>query len=124
MIRLELKNNATGTVVLLHGRDPKTCSRLVESLLNLAAHPGSVAVQGISGVVSSDGSELVAVHEPDHLRGVRSQGTRFRWSQDAEGWRQVADLLTPFTENQEDDRFQFLDEKGDATIICSTDGQW
>jgi hypothetical protein len=80
MIRLELQSHVSGrAVVLLHGRDPQTCSRLVDSFLGLAAASGSVAVQGIPGVVASGGCELTAVRESKHL-GVRS-GQSYRWSQ-------------------------------------------
>src|SRR5262245_23432342 len=120
MIRLEQQSDGSGRAVLvLYGRDHAVLATLMGSCAGLATEPGAVAVHGLRGVISVDGCQLVAVRQTRD-RGVRLDYNRYIWALDAEGWRQVHDLLEPFLDDGPSETFQYLEDRGDATIVFST----
>jgi hypothetical protein len=124
MIRLERQSAVNGKPALvLHGRDRETLARLIESCSGLESETGSVAIHRLPGVISVDGCQLVAVRR-ERDAGVRLDDNRYIWALDSEGWRQVQGLLEPFLARDSSEAFQFLENRGDATILYSTDGKW
>jgi hypothetical protein len=124
MIQLERRRGTTKEIVLpLHGRDDAAFRHLLEVCVGLAEEPGSVAIHDLPGVRSVNGCQLIAVRSESY-EGVRLNGNRYIWTLDSEGWRHAYYLLEPFAGDIWDGRCQFLEGRGDAMIIYSTDGQW
>jgi hypothetical protein len=128
MMTLESCQEPTGMVVLIHGRDEATIAALVSTFRSLASEEvKEVPIHQMPGVSPIGGCQVVATNEPGR-RGVWNGSVRgaYRWSQDLEGWLQVAELAEPIGESTATPgaRFQFLEQKGSAEIVLSTERAW
>jgi hypothetical protein len=128
MIRLELLRAGNVPVVLIHGRDSSALSNLVESFKALSRRDAAdVEIHRVEGVVPDESCRVVATNRTSRV-GIWAESApgTFRWSQDSEGWIQVADLAEPVAKavSVPGARFQYLENQGDATVIVSTERAW
>jgi len=126
-MQLEVLQNGRNTVVLIHGRDGAVAAALVSRFKSLASgEETEVALHEVPGVRALGGCQVVATNQPGRP-GIRqvSELASFRWTQDREGWLQIAELSLPVTASFETEgtHFQFLEQQG-AEVILSTERSW
>jgi hypothetical protein len=128
MMWLESLRDSGGIVVLIHGRDEATFAALVSSFKSLASEKGGeIAIHKVPGVSSIGECQVVATNQRERPGiWVESAPGAFRWSQDSEGWLQVAELAEPVGRAAATSgvHFQFLERLGSATLILSTERSW
>ena len=125
---LEYLREATGTVVLIHGRDETTIAALVATFRLLASgERREILIHEVPGVGAVGGCQVMATNEPGRAGAwAGAVPGAYRWSQDLEGWLQIAELAEPIGNATATlgARFQFLEQKGDAEILLSTERAW
>ena len=81
------------------------------------------SLHDVGGIVPVGGCRLTfAVGSRDE--GVIEQSGEFTCSLTRDGWSRMADLMKPFCEHVEPNRFQYLDESSGITLLLSVDGCW
>jgi hypothetical protein len=126
-MRLEVVQDGRNTVVLIHGRDSAVASALLSRFQSLASGDVSeVALHEVPGVSSLGSCQVVATNQPGRA-GIRrvAEPASYRWTQDHEGWLQVAELALPVTKSFQSAgaHFQFLEQQG-AEVVFSTERSW
>jgi hypothetical protein len=126
-MRLESLRDGRNTLVLIHGRDRAAAAALVSRFKSLASGDvREVALHEIPGVSAIGGCQVLATNQPGRP-GIRriADPASYRWTQDLEGWLQVAELAWPVTQSFESEgtHFQFLEQQG-AEVILSTERSW
>ena len=125
---LESHRESTGVVVLIHGRDEATITALASTFRLLASEEvREIPIHEVPGVVAVGGCQVLATNRPGRP-GVWTGAApgAYRWCRDLEGWLQVAEMAEPIGDSTATPRapFQFLEQKGDADIVLSTERAW
>ena len=115
-------------MVLIHGRDAAAFDAVMSSFRSLAGEVvRDVRLHELPGVIASDGCQVVATNRPGRP-GIWAQSPvgSYKWSQDTEGWLQVAELAVPVRQSigESGAHFQHLEGSGEATVIISTEPAW
>jgi len=128
MMTLESLHEPTGVVVLIYGRDEAAITALVSTFRLLAAEEArEIAIHEVPGVEAVGGCQIVATNRPRRRGAWAGEAPgAYSWSQDVEGWLQVAELADPIRRSTATSgaHFQFLEQKGDAEIVLSTERAW
>src|SRR5690242_6379111 len=98
-MRLEVIQDGRNTVVLIHGRDGAVAAAMLSRFNALASgNESEVALHEIPGLSAAEGCQVVATNQPGRA-GIRrvAEPATYRWTQDPEGWLQVAELALPVT---------------------------
>ncbi|MGO9097170.1 MAG: hypothetical protein ACLQGV_18350 [Bryobacteraceae bacterium] len=75
-------------------------------------------------VEAIDGCQLILQLRQKDLGIIRRGRSTFNCAFSAETWRNIAALVEPFCESATHGHYQWLTEKGDASLLLSPDGGW
>jgi hypothetical protein len=119
---LEAPGARPARVLLLH----ELAEGDVEALCEAAEGLGAGRLQHVRLVESPGGVSLLGeLAETDAgVEPVAGDLSAFRCVLSRGGWRRVRDLLEPFAEASEGERFQYLTETGEIEWIVSTHRGW
>ncbi len=115
-------------ILLIYGEEPTrvhtlcvSLDRLIDGLIE------TITIHELPGYVSVNGCQLVAKRGHTDV-GVEQIGedVMFECRLQQETWREVRDLLEPFTWSYQDDRthFQYVNETSDISLMISTQRAW
>lgn len=135
MLRLRLIAEGTpdAPLLLLYGYDRETFARIIGCMRRLSAGEiVSTSMTEIPGVVSADGSNVTLMLGPLDEGATRSGEDEFRWVLTGRSWDDVAELLLPLSEADEDGaRHQRLSPQTrlptstlPVIVTTSPEGEW
>ena len=110
-------------VMLIHSGTPQFTSVLRDACLSLSnSTDDSVALHDLEGI-ECEGITITAQAAKRSAGMVQIGPNSFQWSLTPLWWENVTGLLEPFCESMFNGH-QYLDNKGEITVIISTNRAW